>query len=45
MRLKLKYKCKMEKKRSTWKINNMLLDNQSVTENNQRGNLKIPRDK
>ena len=45
MNLEINYREKTVKITNTWKVNNMLLNNQWSTETNQRGNQKIPRDK
>ena len=42
MRLEINYK---EETKNTWRLHIMLLNNQRITEKNQKGNQKIPRDK
>ena len=44
MRLEINYRGKNVKITNTWRLNNMLLNNQEITEE-IRGNQKIPRDK
>ena len=45
MRLDMNYRGKNVKNTNTWRLNSTLLNNQEITEENQRGNQKIPRDK
>ena len=45
MSLEINYREKNVKNTNTWRLNNTLLNNQEITEKNQRGNQKIPRDK
>ena len=45
MRLDINYKEKTVRNTNTWILNNMFLNNQQVTEKNQKGNKKISRNK
>ena len=45
MRLDIHYKGKSVRNTNTWRLNNMFLNNQQVTEKNQKGNKKISRNK
>ena len=45
MRLDNNYRKKSVKNTNTWRLNNTLLSNQEITENNQRRNQKILRNK
>ena len=41
MRLDINYKKKSVGNTNTWRLNNMFLNNQQVTEKNQKGNKKL----
>ena len=43
IRLDITYRKNTVKNTNTWRINNTLLNNQEITEENQRGNQKIPK--
>ena len=45
MRLDIHYKEKSVRNTNTWSLNNTFLNNQQVTEKNQKGNKKISRNK
>ena len=45
MRLLINYKKKTVRNTNTWRLNNMFLNNQQVTEKSQKGNQKISRNK
>ena len=45
MRLNINYKEKTVKSTNTWRLNNMFLNNQQVTEEIKKGNQKISRNK
>ena len=45
VRLDVNYREKSVKNTKTWRLNNTLPNNQEITEEKQRGNLKIPRNK
>ena len=45
MRLDINYKKNTVRNTNTWRLNNMFLNNQQVTEKSQKGNQKISRNK